>query len=51
MREALEDMGEATPEQIARRFMQARETAVLPLLDSLAALGQTERQEDRKFVA
>lgn len=51
VREALSEMGEATPEQIARRFVRARTTAVLPLLDSLAALGQAEQFEDGRFAA
>ncbi|MEC8628912.1 MAG: DNA methyltransferase [Pseudomonadota bacterium] len=51
VREALAEMGEATPEQIARRFLRARKTAVQPLLESLAALGQAERVEDGRFAA
>ena len=51
VREVLSEMGEATPEQIARRFMRARTTVVQPLLDSLTALGQAERVEDRSYVA
>lgn len=51
VREALTEMGEATPEQIARRFLRARTTAVHPLLDSLAALGQAEKFEDGRFAA
>lgn len=51
VREALEEMGEATPEQIARRFMRARTNAVLPLLQSLAALGQAEAIEEGRFSA
>ena len=51
VREVLSDMGEASPEQIARRFARARTTAVLPLLESLAALGQAERVEDGRFAA
>ena len=41
--EALVEMGEATPGQIARRFRHARTSGVQPLLDSLTALGQAER--------
>jgi hypothetical protein len=44
-------MGEATPDQIARRFMRARKTAVLPLLESLAALGQAEKVEEDRYAA
>jgi hypothetical protein len=51
VREALTEMGEATPDQIARRFMRARTTSVQPLLESLAALGQAERVEDDRYAA
>ncbi len=51
VRETLEEMGEATPEQIARRFKRARTNAVLPLLQSLAALGQAEAGEQGRFSA
>ena len=49
VREALSEMGEATPEQIARRFMRARTTVVQPLLDSLTALGQAELVEEGRY--
>ena len=49
VREALSEMGEATPEQIARRFMRARTTVVQPLLDSLTALGQAKRVEEGRY--
>ena len=51
VREALSDMGEATPEQIARRFLLARTTSVQPLLDSLAALGQAEKVDEGRYAA
>ena len=51
VREALSDMGEATPEQIARRFVRGRAVTVEPLMESLAALGQAERAEDGQFAA
>ncbi|SNT34863.1 hypothetical protein SAMN04488078_11074 [Antarctobacter heliothermus] len=51
VREALSEMGEATPDQIARRFMRARTTSVQPLLDSLAALGQAEKLEENRYAA
>ncbi|WP_439521601.1 class I SAM-dependent DNA methyltransferase [Marivita sp.] len=51
VREALSEMGEATPEQIARRFMRARTNSVQPLLDSLAALGQAEKVEEGRYAA
>lgn len=51
VREALEEMGEASPAQIARRFQRARTTAVEPLLQSLAALGHAERGDDGRYAA
>lgn len=51
VREALVEMGEASPEQIARSFARARTTAVQPLLESLAALGQADKTEDGKYAA
>ena len=51
VREALTEMGEATAEQIARRFVRARAGTVEPLMESLAALGQAERGEDGRFAA
>ncbi|WP_171240262.1 class I SAM-dependent DNA methyltransferase [Ruegeria sp. HKCCA5491] len=51
VREALNEMGEATPDQIARRFMRARTTSVKPLLESLAALGQAELVDEGKYAA
>jgi restriction-modification enzyme MmeI-like protein len=51
VREALTEMGEATPDQIARRFMRARTTSVQPLLDSLAALGQAEKVDEGRYAA
>jgi hypothetical protein len=40
-----------TPEQIDRRFVRGRAVTVEPLMESLAALGQTERGEDGRFAA
>ncbi|MDA7423817.1 class I SAM-dependent DNA methyltransferase [Thalassococcus lentus] len=51
VREALTEMGEATPDQIARRFMRARTTSVQPLLESLAALGQAEKTGTDRYAA
>ena len=42
---------EASPNRIARRFARARTTAVQPLLESLAALGQADKTEGGKFAA
>jgi len=51
VREALYDMGEATPAEVARRFVRARAGTVEPLMESLAALGQAERGEDGRYAA
>lgn len=51
VREALQEIGEATPEHIARRFQRARTTNVEPLLQSLAALGQAELSDDGCYAA
>ncbi|EFO30899.1 RNA-binding region RNP-1 [Roseibium sp. TrichSKD4] len=51
VREVLEELGEASPEQIARRFQRARTTAIEPLLASLAALGQAQVTEDGRYAA
>lgn len=39
VRVVLHDMGEASPDQIARSVVRARTASVQPLLESLAALG------------
>nr|WP_320144510.1 DNA methyltransferase [uncultured Cohaesibacter sp.] len=51
VREALEELGEASPEQVARRFKRARTTTVEPLLASLAALGQAQITDDGRYAA
>ena len=51
VREALNEMGEATPDQVARRFVRARAGTVAPLLESLAALGQADKGEDGRYTA
>lgn len=51
VREALTEMGEATPEQIARCFVRARAGIVEPLMESLAALGQAEKGGDGRYAA
>jgi hypothetical protein len=51
VREALDEMGEATPEQIARRFVRGQARTIEPLMESLAALGHAERGEDGRFAA
>ena len=51
VRAVLSDMGEATPEQVARQFKRARATSVKPLLESLSALGQARLVEGGRFAA
>jgi len=51
VREALLELGEASPDQIARQFKRARSSSVEPLLESLSALGQAEKLENGNFVA
>lgn len=48
---ALADLGEATPEQIARQFQRARSGTVQPLLESLSALGHARPTEGGRFAA
>lgn len=49
VRAALSDLGEATPEQVARQFKRARTGTVQPLLESLTALGQARPTEGGRF--
>jgi len=49
VRATLQDMGEASPDQIARRFHKGRVTSVLPLLESLAMLHQARISDDGRF--
>lgn len=49
VREALEEAGEASPEQIARTFKRARTKSVQPLLESLTALGQAVKTDNGTF--
>lgn len=51
VRAFLSDMGEATPEQIARQFKRGRAASVKPLLESLTALGQARLIEGGRFAA
>lgn len=48
---ALADLGEATPEQVARQFQRARSGTVQPLLESLSALGHARQTEGGRFAA
>lgn len=45
------DMGEATPEQVARQFKRAHAGSMKPLLESLSALGQARLIEGGRFAA
>lgn len=51
VRAFLSNMGEATPEQIARQFKRGRAASVKPLLESLTALGQARLIEGGRFAA
>jgi hypothetical protein len=51
VRNTLADLGEATPEQVARRFARVRTASVRPLLESLTALGQARIIEGGRFAA
>ncbi|NDW53655.1 class I SAM-dependent DNA methyltransferase [Aliiroseovarius sp. PrR006] len=51
VREALGEMGEATPTEISRRFKGAGPTRIQPLLESLVALGQADMIEEGRFAA
>ncbi|MFO7920343.1 MAG: class I SAM-dependent DNA methyltransferase, partial [Nioella sp.] len=46
---ALADLGEATPEQVARQFHRGRAGTVQPLLESLSALGHARTTEGGRF--
>jgi hypothetical protein len=48
---ALADLGEATPEQVARQFQRGRSGTVQPLLESLSALGHARPTEGGRFAA
>lgn len=49
VRTVLSDMGEATPEQVARQFKRGRAASVKPLLESLSALGQARLIDGGRF--
>jgi len=51
VRETLIELGDATPAEVARRFVRARAGSVEPLLDSLAAVGQAEKGADGRYAA
>ena len=49
VREALSDLGEATPEQVARQFKRGQAKTMRPLLESLTALGHARIVEGGRF--
>ena len=49
VREALQGLGEASPEQVARHFKRGRSKTVEPLLETLAALGQARKLGDGRY--
>jgi hypothetical protein len=51
VRTVLHDLGQATPDEIARRFERGRAGTIRPLLDSLAALGHARLDDAGRFVA
>ena len=51
LRTALQDMGEASPDQLARRFQRLRLTTVQPLLETLTLLGHARIVEGGRFAA
>lgn len=51
VRNALHELGQATPEQVARQFVRARATSVQSLLESLTALGHAQIIEGGRFAA
>lgn len=51
VRAALHDLGEATPDQIARRFHRVQSRSVQPLLEILTALGQARVTEAGRFAS
>lgn len=51
IRAGLSEMGEATPEQVARQSKRARAASVKPLPESLSALGQARLIEGGRFAA
>jgi hypothetical protein len=51
VRAVLHDLGQATPDEIARQFQRGRAGTIRPLLESLAALGHARRDDAGRFVA
>ncbi len=51
VRAVLAQLGEGSPDEVARQFQRGRPAMVRPLLESLAVLGQAYSLEDGKFAA
>ncbi|OWU68949.1 RNA-binding protein [Roseovarius sp. 22II1-1F6A] len=49
VREALEDLGEADAETVARTFLRGRAKSVEPLLETLAGLGMAEITDEGRY--
>ncbi|OYU19700.1 MAG: SAM-dependent methyltransferase [Rhodobacteraceae bacterium PARR1] len=49
VREALSELREASPEQVARHFARARTASVTPLLESLSMLGYAQKTDDGRY--
>jgi hypothetical protein len=49
VREALEDLGEADAETVARTFLRGRAKSVEPLLETLAGLGMAEMTDEGRY--
>jgi hypothetical protein len=49
VRDALSDLGQATPEQVARTFKRGRAVAVQPLLESMVALGLANANDSGSY--
>ena len=51
VRAALHNLGEATPDQIARRFRRVQSRSVRPLVEILTALGQARLTDAGHFAS
>ncbi|WP_139226787.1 hypothetical protein [Poseidonocella pacifica] len=50
VRDALEDLGEADAEIVARTFLRGRATTVAPTLKTVAGLAMAEMTEEGRYV-
>ena len=49
LRMTLQDMGQATPQEVAVRFQRLRQSTVQPLLETLTLLGHARLVEGARF--